>query len=359
VRARRKGKRRAAVTPSRASSPLVSIIVINWNGGAQMLCECLDSVMAQTHRAIEPIVVDNGSRDGSIEAAIEKFGDRVRVLRNEANLGFARANNQGFEIAKGDWILLLNNDAVLDPRAVEELMAFAKDRPRVGMLACRVMRHDAPNFFDSVGLLLYPDGVCRSRGWEEKDIGQYDRPEEVLAPNGCAAVYRKEMIAETGCFDDSYFMYLEDLDLGLRGQLCGWSCWYVPTAVVYHRKSTSAGNYSRAKAYLVERNRIWNAIKLMPRFILLVSPFFSVNRYLLQAYAAWTNQGLSGKFVKEYSFPELAFIMARSYAAAFLRVPEMFAKRQALSRKRRISTEEWYRLISRFKLDAIELALKA
>jgi GT2 family glycosyltransferase len=338
------------------SRPLVSAVVVNWNGG-RMLEDCLASLFAQTWPALEVIVVDNGSTDGSAEAAA-RHGDRIRLLRNTSNEGFALANNQAFAVARGEWVFLLNNDAVAEPEAIAELMAFAAERPEVGMLACRVNRLEEPHVFDSAGLLIYPDGVCRSRGWQEKDLGQYDRAEEVLAPHGCACAYRRSMLDETGGFDASYFCYLEDLDLGMRGQLAGWKCWYVPTARIRHQKSATAGNYSKFKAYHVERNRIWNAVKLLPRFILFMSPLFTLNRYLMQGYATATHSGLSAEFVKEYSWLGLAWVLARAYAAALWRLPRMLGERRRLSRRRKISTREWYGLISRFKLDAIELALK-
>jgi GT2 family glycosyltransferase len=337
--------------------PLVSAIVVNLDG-RRFLGECLDSLFDQSWPQLEVILVDNASSDGSCDAAVARYGERLRVVRNARNEGFARGNNQGFAVARGEWVFLLNNDAVLDPRAIEELMAFARDKPEAGMLACRVVMYDQPHVFDSAGLLVYPDGVSRPRGWEEKDLGQYDRADEVLAPSGCAGAWRKAALDELGGFDESYFCYLEDLDLGLRAQLLGWKCFYVPGARARHAKSMTAGNYSKFKAYHVERNRIWNAVKLLPRFILIVSPLFTLNRYLLQFYAAMTHRGLSDKFVKEYSWLELAFLLARAYAAALLRLPAMLRKRRQLLRRRRISTDEWYRLISRFKLDAIELALK-
>jgi GT2 family glycosyltransferase len=237
-------------------------------------------------------------------------------------------------------------------------MAFVADRPQTGMLACRINRLEEPNVFDSVGLLIYPDGVCRPRGWQEKDLGQYDRPEQVLAPHGCACAYRKAMLDEIGAFDEAYFCYLEDLDLGMRGQLAAWNCWYVPTSRVRHHKSASAGNYSKFKAYHVERNRIWNAVKLLPRFVLVMSPLFTINRYLMQYYAAWTHSGLSAEFVKEYSWWQLPILLFRAYFAAMLRLPSMLMARRRLTKKRKITTREWYELISRYKLDAIELALK-
>ena len=237
-------------------------------------------------------------------------------------------------------------------------MRFAAHKPDVGQLACRVVRADQPNFFDSTGLLLYPDGVCRSRGWQEKNLGQYDRAEEVLAPHGCACALRKAMLDRIGGFDEDFFCYLEDLDLGVRAQLAGWKCWYVPSALVHHKKSATAGNYSVFKAYHVERNRLYCLWKWMPRFLVFVSPLFTLNRYAMQAYAVHTHQGLSADFVKEYSTARLVLLLMQARVAALYRLPRMLAKRRQIRNMRTISVREWYGLISRFKLDAIELALK-
>lgn len=323
-----------------------------------MLDECLASLFAQTWPDLEVILVDNGSRDGSVERVEQRWGSSLRILRNRRNEGFARANNQAFAVATGEWIFLLNNDAVAAPDAIANLVRFVEGRDEVGALACRVLRFEEPHVFDSAGLLLYPDGVCRPRGWLEKDLGQYDRAEEVLAPHGCACAYRRGMLDDVGNFDEAYFCYLEDLDLGMRAQLRGWTCWYVPDAAVRHHKSASAGNYSKFKAYHVERNRVWNAVKLLPRFVLFMSPLFTINRYLMQGYAAATHNGLSSDFVKEYSWLQLVWILLRAYGAALLRLPGMVVQRHRLSKRRRITTQQWYGLISRFKLDAIELALK-
>ena len=337
--------------------PLVSAVIVNRDGGP-LLGEALDSLFAQTWTSLEVVLVDNASCDGSADAAAARFGDRLRVIRNARNEGFARGNNQAMEIAGGEWVFLLNNDAVLEPTAVAEAMRFVADKPDAGMVACRVLVYDKPHVFDSAGLLLYPDGVCRPRGWEEKDLGQYDQPDEVLAPSGSACAFRRSMLDAVGRFDESYFAYLEDLDLGMRGQLAGWKCFYVPTSVARHAKSMNSGNHSKFKAYHVERNRIYNAVKLLPAFILLMSPLFTLNRYLLQFYAARTHRGLPSRFMKDYSWLGLAGVLARAYAVALVNLPEMVRRRRAIARTRRITVDEWYRLISRFKLDAIELALK-
>lgn len=348
---------RAAAIISSLTPSLVSAVIVNRDGG-ELLIEALDSLFAQTWTSLEVILVDNASLDGSAEAAACRFGERLRVIRNERNQGFARGNNQAMEVAGGEWIVLLNNDAVLAPDAVAEAMRFVEDRPDVGMIAFRVLAYDKPHIFDSTGLLMYPDGVCRPRGWEEKDLGQYDRPDEVLAPSGSACAWRRSMLDAVGRFDESYFAYLEDMDLGMRGQLAGWKCFYVPTAVARHAKSMNSGNHSKFKAYHVERNRIYNAVKLLPGFILLVSPLFTLNRYLLQFYAARTHRGLPSRFMKDYSWIGLLGVLARAYGTALWKLPQMLRRRRAIARTRRITVDEWYGLLSRFKLDAIELALK-
>jgi GT2 family glycosyltransferase len=338
-------------------SPLVSAIVVNWNGGA-MLQDALASLFAQSWPALEVVLVDNASTDGSADAATARFGSRLMVVRNARNEGFARGNNVGMAAAKGDWLFLLNSDAVCDPNTIEELLRFVADKPEVGQLASRVLQADRPHYFDSAGLLLYPDGVCRPRGWEEKDLGQYDRAEEVIAPHGCACALRKTMLDQVGGFDEDFFCYLEDMDLGVRGQLAGWKCWYVPSTRVLHRKSATAGNYSAFKAFHVERNRIYCLWKWMPRFLLFLSPLFTLNRYAMQGYAAYTHQGGSSVIMKEYSTLRLVVLLLRARVAAWSRLPRMWSKRRQIQRTRRISVREWYDLVSRFKLDAIELALK-
>lgn len=340
------------------STPVVSAIIVNWNAG-EMLAGAVGSLLAQDWPSTEIIVVDNASADGSIERLQQRFGERITIIRNARNEGFARGNNIGFAAAKGDWVFLLNPDAVCDPHTITALMEFAEGKPEVGQLACRVVQTEQPNFFDSTGLLLYPDGVCRSRGWQEKDLGQYERPEEVLAAHGCACGLRKAMLDEIGGFDEDFFCYLEDLDLGMRSQLAGWKCWYVPKALVRHTKSSSAGNHSVFKAYHVERNRLYCLWKWMPRFLVVVSPLFTMNRYAMQWYAIHTRQGISADFVKEYSMPRLVLLVLEAWLAALWRMPRMFRKRKEIQKLRKISVRDWYELISRFKLDAIELAMKA
>jgi GT2 family glycosyltransferase len=338
--------------------PEISVIVLNWNG-ASCIESCLQSLEAQTHRDFEVLVVDNASTDGSRERLEADWAGRVSLVLLDRNWGYCGGNNRGIERARGSLIALLNNDTEVDPGWLAALASAARRHPEAGMFASRVYSATERTRFDSAGLLLYPDGVCRSRGRLEVDIGQYDREEEVLGPNGAAAAYRRTMLEETGLFDERYFAYLEDLDLAMRGWLLGHSCIYVPDAIVYHVRSLSFGDHSKLKAFLVERNRLWNLLKLFPLRLVLVSPAFTAYRYLLQAFAAFTNRGLSGSFVRDHSWDELIAVFLSALAAGLRGAPAMLRERRRLHRRRRLSDRELRRrVISRFKLPALELALK-
>ena len=334
----------------------VSIIILNWNG-AELIGDCLRSVEGQDVSGFEAIVVDNGSTDGSAELVAREF-PAIRLIRQSENTGFCRGNNIGIAAASGELIVLLNNDAELAPSFVRRLLDAADLEPEIGMFATRILMHDRRNVFDSTGLLVYPDGICRSRGWLEKDVGQYDVADEVLGPNGCAAAYRRAMLDDVGVFDERYFAYLEDLDLAFRGQLRGWRCRYVPDAVCYHKKSITSGYHSAFKAFLVERNRIWNALKLFPLRLLALSPFYTVARYVAQAYATASGKGISSSFVRDYSRLQLVGILLRAYASALNRLPEIWAERRRIQQDRRLGALAVYLLMKRYRLSVLELAFK-
>lgn len=336
--------------------PRFSILILNWNG-RDLVADCLRSLAVQTFRDFEVLVLDNGSTDGSAEY-LAKEHPGVRLLAMPENIGFCGGNNAAYAESSGELILLLNNDAELEPEFLSEMDAAASRDASFGMFAANVRMFDRRDVFDSTGLLVYPDGLCRSRGWLEHDTGQYEESDEVLCPNGCAAVYRRAMIEEVGLFDEAYFAYLEDLDLGLRGQLRGWRCRYVPTAVAYHKKSMTTGYHSALKAYLVERNRIWNAVRLLPLRLLFVSPLWTLARYAMQGYAAASGRGMSSNFRRDYSRGTLAGILVRSYSSAFARLPEVWRQRREIQSQRKLGMVEVFRLLRRYRLPLRELAFK-
>ena len=207
------------------------MVVVNWNRQS-LLRECLRSLARQADADFEVILVDNGSEDGSADMAESEFSRtgilNLRILRNTENRGFCAGNNQGIALSRGTLIALLNNDAEAAPGWLRALAKAFEGRPEIGMAASKVLVYEDSSRIDKVGHLIYPDGQNRGRGAGERDRGQYDRVEEVLWPDGCAAMYRRAMLDEIGVFDDDFLAYADDAVLGLRAQIAGWRCLYIP-----------------------------------------------------------------------------------------------------------------------------------
>lgn len=215
----------------------LSIVVVNWNA-RRYLQRCLESLRSQSHSDLEIIVVDNGSTDGSAPTVRERFPE-VRLLPQDENLGFAEACNRGIVASSGEWVCLLNNDTVADPAWAAAMAAAAgRASPRCGMLQSLLLYLERPDTVNSAGLVLNRDGggSDRREGQPRSAAGE---AVEVFCPTAGAAAYRREMLEQvklaSGYFDPRHFMYFEDMDLGWRARLAGWSAQYVPEAVVFHR----------------------------------------------------------------------------------------------------------------------------
>lgn len=339
------------------AAPLASVIVVNWDR-RDLLRACLLSLRAQTLGDFEVIVVDNGSRDGSPAMVLDDFPEAV-LIRNAENRGFCAANNQGIRQARGRYIALLNNDAEADPRWLEELVTGMRGADTAGMCASKILFHEARGVIDKVGHLIYPDGQNRGRGCGEPDRGQYNRAEEALFPDGCAALYDRRVFESAGLFDEDFFAYGDDAELGLRARLAGWTCLYVPTAVVYHHHSSTLGRFSPERIVLVERNRVWLALKLFPWRLLLLNPFYSAIRLGANALAAARGHGEAGRFAGQRGWWLLLRCLLRAYAQALRGLPGVLRKRGAVRRARRLSDRDFLALLRRFRISARELAFQA
>ncbi|HVO23645.1 MAG TPA: glycosyltransferase family 2 protein [Candidatus Margulisiibacteriota bacterium] len=335
----------------------VSVIVVNWNG-RQHLDTCFGSLRRQTLPGVESVMVDNGSTDGSVDHMRTHFADSVHTLTLPGNAGYGAALNVGIRAARGRYLCALNNDTEVDPGCLAALYAAAERYPEAGSFAPKILSFDKRRQIDNVGHLLYADGLSRGRGRLEEDHGQYDRDEEILLFSGCAVLLRREMLADIGLFDEDLFAYCEDTDLGLRAQLAGWRCRAVPSAVVYHKYSASTAHYSAMKAFLVERNRAWVAVKCLPAPLLLLSPIFTGLRLGAQAIGALTHRGAAGRFASDHSAGALAAVFVRAVAASIRGLPQAWRKRRAVQRQRRISNREALRWRSRYGMRLREIAWK-
>ena len=236
-------------------------MIVSWNG-RRLLERCLPAVLSQSYSEFEVVLLDNGSTDGSLEWVRASYPS-LRLLRRDRNLGFARANNQAIQVARGRYVATLNNDAEPDPDGLDEMVSALESSPTVGMCASRMVRADDPSIVDSCGIEVDRAAI----GWNRR-AGEVDRPEEkpyeVFGPCAGAALYRRAMLDQVGMFDADFFAGYEDIDLAWRAQRMGWRCLYVPSARVVHRHSSTFKEGSPRKGYLLGRNKVWTLIKNYP-----------------------------------------------------------------------------------------------
>jgi GT2 family glycosyltransferase len=247
-------------------SPLFSVIIPNWNG-AHHLPTCLESLRKQTYPCLEVVVVDNDSEDESLQVLEAQYPE-VTVVALEENRGYAGGVNVGIEAAAGEVLAILNNDTEADSRWLEELWAALERHPQAGSATSKILLFDQREIFNSAGDLFTVRGVPLNRGVWEEDRGQFDREEPVFSPCGGACAIRRTLLADLASkgqgppFDEEFFAYCEDVDLGWRAQLAGYACIYVPTAVVYHRLSATGGG--KIASFHTGRNFIYVLAKDYP-----------------------------------------------------------------------------------------------
>ena len=307
-------------------------------------------------------MVDNGSTDGSptlIEEMAKDYPVPLRLVVNSTNMGFCAANNQGMFSTDAELVALLNNDAEAEPGWLAALERAIRQGEDIGMAASKVLVWEDPTRIDKCGHLMFPDGQNRGRGSGQTDRGQFDRTEEVLWPDGCAAMYRRAMLEDVGGFDEDFFAYADDAELGLRARWAGWRCLYTSDAVVRHHRGATLGLGSARRLTLIERNRILLAVKLFPWSLLWANGAFLLARIVAGMWAAVRNRGelrhypgMGGKFTA-------ATALLRGMAEAFPRIPATLRKRRALREKRRLTGRQIRRLLLANRIGLRELSESA
>lgn len=300
---------------------MVSIIIVNWNG-KHFLKPCLDSIRNQTYRDYEIILVDNGSVDGSVEFVEENFPE-VRVLRLSQNRGFAGASNLGYQISQGEFIALLNNDAIADSQWLDELLKGIHSSKKIGFCSSKILQFPHKKRIDSAGDLYTRFGIAIKRGWN-KDSDEFLKEDLVFGSSAAGALYRKSMLEEIGCFDEDFFCIYEDVDLSFRAQLGGYQCLYVPTAIIYHRVGGTSGIDNDFTLYYGQRNLEFVFLKNMP-LPLLIKYFPLHMGYLVIAFIYHLLKG-KGR------------IFFRSKKDALKDIRLILKKRRIIQKKKSIST---------------------
>jgi GT2 family glycosyltransferase len=304
--------------------PLVSVVIPNWNG-LRYMAACLDALRAQTYPALEVIVVDNASTDGSLEL-VGKLYPEVRLIGLPENRGFTGACNIGMSAATGEIIALLNNDTEVDPAWAAALVdAFAR-HPDAGIVASKMLLMRRRTIFHAAGDFYRVNGVPGNRGVWERDTGQYDEETYVFSACGGAAAYRRVMLDEIGHLDDIFFFSCEDIDLAWRAQLAGWRCIYTPHAVVYHALSATGGGVTAS--FYNGRNFIYVIVKNYPS-ALFRKHWWQVVRGQF---------GITKEALKHVRGRE-ARATLRGQIVGVLHIPRLLRRRRAVQRLRKVTIE--------------------
>ena len=257
-----------------------TVIIPNYNG-AHFMGPCLEALRNQTVQPAEIIVVDNGSSDESIPL-LETAWPSVRIIATGENLGFAAAVNIGIKASSTSYVLLLNNDTEAEPGMIEYLEQAMRRNPRAFSAASKMIQLYHPDLLDSTGDLYTVVGWGVNRG-QGRSSSLYNRSSRVFSACAGAAIYRREVFERIGYFDEKHFAYLEDIDIGYRARVYGYSNIYEPKAVVRHVGSgTSGSKYNSFKVHLSARNSVWLNYKNMPAAQLVVNALPLMLGYLVK-----------------------------------------------------------------------------
>lgn len=304
--------------------PLLSILLVNYNGLAH-LHECMSSIHDQSFQDFEVVMVDNASKDGSVEFIRRNF-PQVNIIISESNLGFAGGNNLGFRHCQGDYVFFLNNDTRLHHQAFESLGDAIRRHSGIHVFACFLIDFYNLEKVDSAGDTIYTAGIPFS--FTGFPVSRFTEERVVTAACAGAAAYSRKLLERLEGFDEDFFLNLEDLDLSLRARHLGEQILFLPSVKVYHKGSASmGGKRSAISFYYVERNLLWFFIKNYPFPSLLNTlkyyPFLKTLRF----------------------FHAVRFGLVRIYFRAtwdsLMKIPVMYGKRRAILKGSRITPEEF------------------
>ena len=316
----------------------------------EAFASCLRSLEAQTIERFEVIAIDNsGTGRAKYSSA------RVQVIVNDRNVGFGAAVNQAIRASETPYIATLNDDAVADRQWLEKLVKAAEARPEVGMCASEV-RLAGTGTLDSAGLVIAMDGSSKQRGHGEPPEN-FAASRDALCPSGSAALYRRKMLDEIGLFDEDFFLYCEDTDLGLRARWAGWECAYVPGAVVEHAYSHSAGRATPLKAYYVERNRLYVAVKNFPWPMLALVKAASLVRYFWHAVSLMEGRGKASEYRESgHSMGMLVFLIVRAHVVAVFHLPRLWRARRRIMGTRKKTRAEFRKILAEHSISLRRMA---
>ncbi|MDX2181864.1 MAG: glycosyltransferase family 2 protein [Bryobacteraceae bacterium] len=334
-----------------ASEPEVIVAIPTLTGGDK-LRRCVDSVLTQTHTPLRVLVIEDGV-PGVAAGAIRGGASILTLSRNS---GYATALNAALAQSSAPYLLALNDDTEIDPDCVKRLLECLERHPDASACAPRIVRMGR-DVLDSAGMAVARDGTCIQRGHGQPSA-HFSTSEDVFCASGCAALYRRSALEEAGFFDESLFLYCEDGDVGMRCARLGWTCRYVPEAVVYHEYSATVGPASLRKLYLVERNRILVNFKNLSWAAFFASFWFAFWRYGLHALSFASGRGLEGRARRSegVSAIGLAWTLLRAHWDALVRLPGLWPERRRIDRLASLSRGAFTKSLRRYRVSLASIA---
>jgi len=329
------------------SSAPISVVIVSWNGMRQ-LPECLAALLPQLPLEAEVILVDNGSTDGT-PAWARANHPQLRMIALPENLGFAGGVNAGLRVARGELLLLLNDDAFVEPGFVAALLEVMTRRPDVGAASGVLLFAHRPEIVASAGIRVRRDWLALDLWAGQRAAELPAGPQPIMGASGGAALYRRALLDDIGLMEPNFFNYLEDVDLAWRALLRGWRCVVAPQARARHVYSATAGQGSSFKQRLLGRNRLRVIVRCLPTDLAAhCLPAILAYDLLAIAYAALTRQPA----------------IASGRLAALRDLPQLLRERRTIQSGRRASTGDlarwiepaappWQTLGEQHRLDAI------
>ena len=259
------------------NSPLISIIVLNYNG-LKDLKECFDSLFNLSYKNIEIIFVDNNSQDKSVDFVERNYKD-VKIIELDKNFGFSQGNNFGAKAAKGDYIVLLNNDTIVDKNWISEMVKIAQESKKVGIVGCKIYYYDDRKTLDFAGSACDIYGDTTHIGQLQMDNPLLNIQRKMFYACGASLMISRELYLKIKLFDPTYFIYYEDVDLCWRAWIFGYDVVYVPTSFIYHKIGRVIKS-NKFKKYLLEKNKLRTILKnYEKKTIIKILPGYFLKRF--------------------------------------------------------------------------------
>jgi len=307
----------------------ISVVLVVWQN-QQYLKRCLDALAKQRLQPKEVVVVHNGYK--SDQNYFEDYDLSFKFLDFEENVGFAKANNAGVALCDSEWVALLNVDAFADEGWLEHLYKSTQKYQECSTFASKQIQYNNPDLLDGIGDAYHISGLVWREAFGQKVADSHTQVKEIFSGCAAAILYKKSAFEAVGGFDEDYFSYSEDVDLGFRLQLQGYKCLYVPDAIVQHVGSASTGGqHSDFAVYHGHRNLVWTFFKNMPLLLLLICLPFHL--------------ALNAVSLLYFSLKGRAGVIFRAKRDAFMGLPAIFRKRKESLTGRGVSVLElWHYL---------------